>query len=119
MNLIRKFVLLFYLLTNGAAIAGERQVDSLKSLLGISAGDERVKILLSLMEEVQRSAPEEAINYGNEALGILKEKPESQLEIEVLYNKGWAYLYLNELDSAKAYSKLVESKSKVLDCKAE
>ena len=112
MNRLQKFVLFFSLLTNCVAIAGERQVDSLKSLLGISTGDERVKILLSLMEEVQRSAPEEAINYGNEALGILKEKPESKLEIEVLYNKGWAYLYLNELDSAKAYSKLVESKSK-------
>ncbi len=112
MSLLKKIVLFYFLSTTCFTFAGEHQVDSLKTVLSTSEGYERVKILIDLMEEVQRSAPDEALKYGDEALDILRESPDTKLEVEVLYNKGWAFLFLNELDSAKAYSKLVEDKSK-------
>jgi hypothetical protein len=106
-------ILIAFILMPISTFPGERDVDSLKSILSTAEGKDRVKIQISLMEEIQRSAPYEAINIGNEALDILKASPESQLDIEVLYIKGWAYLYLNELRFGERFtqSKLVELKS--------
>lgn len=81
--------------------------DSLKSRLDETRGKERINILISLMERLERNEPEESINYSNEALRLLDINPDKELEAITLYHKGWAYYYLNKSDSANYYADLI------------
>jgi serine phosphatase RsbU (regulator of sigma subunit)/tetratricopeptide (TPR) repeat protein len=79
-------------------------IDSLKLRLNDAKGKERIRVLINLMEKLEKREPEEALIYGNEALRLLDINPDKELTAEVLCHKGWAYLSMNEIDSAKYYS---------------
>jgi serine phosphatase RsbU (regulator of sigma subunit)/tetratricopeptide (TPR) repeat protein len=81
-------------------------LSELKSKLSTAKGKERINILVSLMQKIERDNPEEAINYANEAIKLLDINPDKVLEAEVLYRKGWAYHYKNDQDSARHYAGL-------------
>ena len=103
-NKIRKLLFILLMLRSGYLFADV--TDSLKSKLDEANGKERVSIIINLMERLERNEPEEAINFGNEALRLLDINPDKEKEIEVLYHKGWAYYQMNDLDSASYYAEL-------------
>lgn len=92
-------ILVLLLLIWSTPSAQTAEIDSLRSILVSTTGSARIPILLDLVESLQRESPEEAVLYGTEALGLLKTYPNSEMQIAVLFNKGWAHYALNEYDS--------------------
>src|SRR5690606_2777594 len=74
--------------------------DSLKQLYNNSSGKNRIEIALKIISAIQRTNPNEAVSYGNEAIKLIEKFPDKNLEIEVMNANAWAYLHKNNIDSA-------------------
>jgi hypothetical protein len=94
-------VLLLMILLQNSLQARQANSDSLKSLLEITKGKERINIYIALMKNLQRSGPASASAYGNEALDLLEKYPDEEKRVRVYYLKGWAYIFSNKPDSVK------------------
>lgn len=94
------------LIIAGTQINYGNNADSLKQLYRNSSGISKIEIALKIMKSIQRTEPEIAINYGAEAITLIDQFPDKQLMIEVMNANAWAYLYKNNLDSAKHYADL-------------
>ena len=57
--------------------------DSLKQLYNNSSGKNRIEIALKIISAIQRTNPNEAVSYGNEAIKLIEKFPDKNLEIEV------------------------------------
>src|SRR5262245_6055590 len=79
------------------------KVSDLEKKLPAAQGAERLRILTRLATSLHLDNPKKAIEYGQEALKILKTNPDSSQEISVLTDIGWAYLTLSDYENATAY----------------
>jgi serine phosphatase RsbU (regulator of sigma subunit) len=102
---VKIFIPLFFLIQN--LIASD--TDSIKQLITNTRGTERVRLLIILVEEYERTDPKQAIQYADDALKILKYNADKELEAEVLYRKSWVFFYSNEFDSARFYIESINS----------
>lgn len=110
------FLLLFVLfLLPGSAQSQTTAIDSLKLKLPDTEGLLRVQMLLDLAELKQRSEPGAAVSYTSEALELLKDIPDSELEIKAHYLTGWASIYSREYDTALLHAGLIDSIAKSFD----
>ncbi|MDR8389630.1 tetratricopeptide repeat protein [Aliifodinibius sp. S!AR15-10] len=82
-------------------------IDSLKSELKNVSGIPAVEILSELTEALQRDHPAEAISYAEEALSILRNTPNTDLEVDILFHKAWAHYARNEYDSVWVHANLI------------
>ncbi|MCI0612511.1 diguanylate cyclase [bacterium] len=101
-----KFLLLFcaIIFPPFALHAAQNKVSDLEKKLRTTQGLERLHILTQLTESLHSDDPKKAIEYGKEALAILKNNPDFRSEISVLTDLGWAYLTLSDYENAIAYS---------------
>jgi tetratricopeptide (TPR) repeat protein len=99
-----KLFFLSLLILRGVVSFGQSDIDSLGSLLEISSDSAKVEIYLSLVNALNSSDPEQALEYA-----LLGEKLASDLGSlalmgKIINGKGVAYYYLNELNlSDEAY----------------
>jgi diguanylate cyclase (GGDEF)-like protein len=96
--------ILFITLLSFQLVAEENKVSDLEKKLSSVQGPERLNTLSRLVESLHSDDPKKAIEYGKEALSILKNSPNHRLEISVLTDIGWAYLTLSDYENAIAYS---------------
>lgn len=106
----RKFVfaiclLLLPLLTQSQTA----EIDSIMSRLPYADGRLRIQMLLTLAELSQRSEPEEAVTYADEALELLRTMPDPDLEIEIRNRSGWASIYRRNYEAALFQAGLIDS----------
>lgn len=76
----------------------------LEKKLTSSQGTARLRILTSLTESLRSDDPKKAVEYGEEALAILKNSPDSRLEVFILSQIGWAYMTLGDLNQSVEYN---------------
>jgi two-component system, cell cycle response regulator len=74
--------------------------------LPLNAAEKKLDLptLIHLTESLHSDNPQKAIEYGQQALTILKSNPDSHQEISVLIDIGWAYLTLSDYENAITYS---------------
>lgn len=94
----RFFILLLFLFP-GHVKGQESIADSLELQLSGLQGEERIPVLIKLAETLRSNQSKKTLEYGEEALNLLKKFPDPSLEAEVRYQMGWAYIYLREYDS--------------------
>ncbi|MFO7527125.1 MAG: tetratricopeptide repeat protein [Ignavibacteriaceae bacterium] len=82
------------------------RADSLTQVYKNSSGKNRIELALQIISAIQRTNPQEAAVFGNEAIRLLEKFPDKKLEIEVMNANAWAYLYKNDIDSAIHFSDL-------------
>jgi serine phosphatase RsbU (regulator of sigma subunit) len=92
-------VLLLVMFMQNSQLAKQANTDSLKNLLKVTKGKERINIYMALMKDLQRSDPGTASAYGDEALELLNKYPDEEKKARVYYLKGWAYIFSNKPDS--------------------
>lgn len=63
-----------------------------------------LRSLIHQTESLRSDNPQKAIEYGQQALTILKNNPDFHQEISVLIDVGWAYLTLSDYENAIIYS---------------
>lgn len=107
---IKLSLLLFVLLMPSLLFADD--LTQLKSKLSDAKGRDRINVLISLMQKLERDKPQEAIDYGNEAMRLLDISPDKEIQAEIFYRKGWAYHFRNDQDSAKIYAEMTGKLSK-------
>ena len=98
MKLKPGYLIIILLLSFKHLIAAD--ADSLKLKLQNAEGKERIKILIDIIEDLERTDPENAFKYANEVEKLLDINPDKELTAEVFLRKGWLYNYLNKPDSA-------------------
>jgi two-component system, NarL family, sensor kinase len=82
-----KIVLVLWLCA-GSLLGQNRNIDSLKSLLRQSSGEEKIKNLLELCWEYRFTSADTARQYGLEALKLARNAGNRDLEVEALHNLG-------------------------------
>jgi len=92
----------------GSGLLFAQPADSLEARLEGAEGIERIEMLSALTEAYQRSNPARAIELGREALVLLEQYPDANLESEILYQKGRAHMWLGEYDSTRAHALQLE-----------
>jgi tetratricopeptide (TPR) repeat protein len=92
---------LLFILFLAQHIVFANNVDSLKTRLDKVEGKPRINILIELMKAIGRDNVREVIQYGDEALALLKKHPDQKTETDVLFLKGWTYSIMNKSDSAR------------------
>jgi len=93
------FLILFILFAS-TTLFSQSIVDSFEARLINSKEGERVEILSRLVFEYRDSNPPKAVEYGEEALGLLGDFKEERMKGAVFNNLAWAYYNLSELQIA-------------------
>jgi tetratricopeptide (TPR) repeat protein len=83
--------------------AGSSQTDSLVSLLKVSKGKSKIKILNELSFQFSETDPKLAINYGEQAYELATQSKEAELEAEALENIGRGYFSAGDFPGAIHY----------------
>jgi signal transduction histidine kinase/CheY-like chemotaxis protein len=96
------WIFLFLLLYLSAAASGESQVEELKTKLLGTVGKEKIKLLAELTHALGNNAPRQVIEYGLQALELLKNSPDSSLELRLLNDICWSYHILGDYKKALA-----------------
>lgn len=86
-------------------------IDSLKTQLKVVKGEERLSILLNLAQHTRSEQPTESIRYASEVLDALKGSPDAEMEIEALFQIGWAHIYQRDYQSAMQVTQQLDSVS--------
>lgn len=84
--------------------AASNEAANLEKELATAQDPERLEKLTQLIDLLHSDDPKKAIEYGKQALAILKNDPDFHLEISVLTDMGWAYLTLSDYENAIACS---------------
>ena len=77
----------------------------LEARLEGSTGKKRVEILIRLTEAYRRSASKKAVQYGEEALELLRTDSYKVNRAALLHNISYAALRLGECETAEKYAK--------------
>jgi len=93
------FLILFILFAS-TTLFSQSIVDSFEARLINSKEGERVEILSRLVFEYRDSNPPKAVEYGEEALGLLGDFKEERMKGAVFNNLAWAYYNLSEFQIA-------------------
>ena len=72
----------------------------LESRLSTLTGRERARALAELTQTYRAENPRKALQYGNEALVVLKQHPDAHYEAMALSEMAWAYMVLGEYEAA-------------------
>ncbi|GAA4356488.1 tetratricopeptide repeat protein [Kangiella marina] len=101
------FVLSFSSALYAASESSEANYDDyteqqLLSALEQASPPERIDILLQLSVNNRNHQPQETLNYGQQALELLKKHPDSEQEILILSNMGWSHMILGDYESGVA-----------------
>jgi two-component system, cell cycle response regulator len=105
-KLIIRFLSLSFvlLLLSSQLHAAQYKAADLEKQLDKAQAPQRLEKLTQLIERFHSDDPKKAIGYGKEALAILKNTPDSHVEISVLRDMAWAYLNLSDYENATASS---------------
>lgn len=88
-------LLLIVMLSHAGIKSGtEKELSQLK-------GTERLQALISLTGKYHAAAPLKAIQYGKEALGLLQNSPNFELQVVVLNHTSFAYTILGQYEPAR------------------
>lgn len=113
----KKLLLFFIFACIVKGLYGQNTVDSLQKALPKASEKEKVAILIALSAEYQKSDMNEAKEIARQALGLVSTDSEHLPKIHNLL--GYAYLELNNFDSASHHLKLAEKQALLHENKAE
>ncbi len=101
---MHRSLLLIFFLWSALSAQQMSRLDSLKQQLAEAENAQRAGVLVELVTELHRKQPEQAIDYGRQALTLLRRQSEPELEVEAWYQKGRAHYYLNQFDSVLVHA---------------
>lgn len=91
--------------------AEEKTVKQLQAELSLQSGKSRIAILQVLAKKHHRQNAKLELDYNNQALELLKQYPDGDLELFFRYYRGWAYLGLPDYENAMLDSNFIINKT--------
>lgn len=92
---IQRIVLIFYVFSQ--ILFGQSNVDSLKAVLSVSEGKEKIKLLVKLGYLLSSENPKEAIKFLDEAIELASKSDNKWSLADAYFNKGVALWHLGEI----------------------
>jgi PAS domain S-box-containing protein len=80
-------------------------LEKIEIQLSNAKGKERITLLAELTEGYQRDFPKKAINFGDEALILLRDFPDKKVQASVLNNMSISYRFLRDYKNAGEYAR--------------
>jgi tetratricopeptide (TPR) repeat protein len=98
---MKKILLLTFLLFISAFLMGSDVIDSLKTEIEKSTGQQKIELLITLADVYSVRNPEDGINYAVQAYQLAESNGMRELEAKANTSRGALYLRLGNFDNAE------------------
>lgn len=116
LNLKKISILFLFVISFLSMASAQTETDSLEALLPGLQGREKIEVLEQLIELSTNQVPGKAIEFGRQALELLKHSEDSKMEIKILNKMCSAYMRMGKDSTAiKLGYKSLELAEKVND----
>lgn len=78
--------------------------EDIETQLANTKGKEKINLLVKLTNDYNKKNPQKALEYGTQALELLKTLPDEKTHVAALNNMSTVYMFLGEQETAREYA---------------